>query len=166
MVAKDPMATNRVDLADAWMAFRVLVAVAAFVGSLSLASGEALARTETVRWQHVHSSDVVGFRIYLRDPGGSYVVASFDGLPTPSPQGDYETTIDVADGATVVAAVTAYDAQGLESTHSNERTFDPPAGGSRGGSGGEGEGGSGGGSGGGGPPVPLGAPGKPIVVLP
>ena len=88
---------------------------------------DAEAAVQTLRWQHADATTVAGFRVYTRSVSGSFGVPAFDGLPAPDASGVYHFDLTLPDGASVVVAVTAYDAQGLESPLSNERQYDMPA---------------------------------------
>ena len=112
------------------LVFRSVVSLlfTALVGAVLLPS-VASARIESLRWEETTASSAVGFRVYTRATTGAYSSPVFDGMPTPDSAGIYQFDLALPDDETVVVAVTAYDAAGLESVLSNERQYDgiPPA---------------------------------------
>lgn len=106
---------------------RRALAVLASTAGFALASASADAYVQTLRWQHADATQIAGFRVYARSSTGSYGAPTFDGLPTPDSSGVYHFDLTMADGSSVLVAVTAYDAQGLESPLSNERQYVAPA---------------------------------------
>ncbi|MCA9512324.1 MAG: hypothetical protein KC560_16560 [Myxococcales bacterium] len=106
---------------------RRAAATFAVVAGSALLAADADARIQSLGWQHADTSNVAGFRVYTRDVGGTYGVPAFDGMPAPDASGVYHFDLTLPDGSSAIVAVTAYDAQGLESPLSNERQYDPPA---------------------------------------
>ena len=101
-----------------------------WLGGLALAAlltAPALARTEGLSWQHGDPSVVTGFRVHVGQASGSYQQVIDVGIPASS-GGTFSHTITVPDGDDVYVAITAYDANGLESVYSNEafRAAPPP----------------------------------------
>jgi hypothetical protein len=103
---------------------------------------EASARTERLRWSHSDSAVVDSYRVYVGIETGVYTSQVDVGIPATDSTGAFVYDLEVDDAATVYIAVTAWDG-GLESTHSNEQTRSPTAGGTA-----------------------LGTPGRPTLVLP
>ena len=82
------------------------------------------ARVETLRWTHPAQASIEGFRVYTRAVDGTYGGPVFDGLPTADAAGVFSYALSVPDEATVVVAITAYDAAGTESVASNSKQLD------------------------------------------
>jgi hypothetical protein len=110
------------------------------LGLLSLAlAGAAEARQETLRFTHPLGSEVASFHVYVGStPGASDLMNQNVGLPTPDGSGIYTVTIDLDTEETVFVWMTALDTGSLESAASNEISRS----------------------------VPLGIPGRPVVVQP
>ncbi len=83
-----------------------------------------LAEDTLLRWHHPDPSQVAGFHVYFGLSSRHYLTPINVGHPTPK-AGVYEYTLTRPDLVTFVA-ITAYDAQGMESVYSNERILSPP----------------------------------------
>ena len=84
------------------------------------------ARTETLRWldSNPAPSPVVGFRVHTGPSPRTYSVVVDVGLP-PDAAGVRSYDLAVADQETIYVAMTAYDADGLDSIYSNEQERAP-----------------------------------------
>ena len=97
----------------------------ALLATLFLAT-QALARTETITWNHPSPPLPTGFAVYQGSSAGVYGPALEIGLPTPDGSGVYTYDLAVPDNDTVYVVMTAYG-NGLESPHSNEQIRAPAA---------------------------------------
>ena len=80
--------------------------------------------TARLRWWPSASPEVVGYRVYLRPAGGAYGAGADVGLPAPSPDGTLSTVVGgLRDGTTYFFEMTAYQADGSESTPSSEMSL-------------------------------------------
>lgn len=113
-----------------------------------LVAGPALARSESLSWQHPNGSQVSAFTVHVGKTSGSYTQTIPVGKPAAS-GGVYNATITVANGDDAYVAISATGTNGLVSALSNERfrpasTTPPPPPTN--------------------PPASLGAPGMPAVI--
>lgn len=100
--------------------------IAAFAFSLVLAfalDAFAQTRTETLRWTHPDTSQVLGYRIYYGLASGQYTAYVDAGIP-PFVSGAFEYQVQVDATADVYFAVTAYN-EDEESYYSNQRCRAP-----------------------------------------
>ena len=103
------------------------------------AASAAEAREETVRWTHPLAARVASFRIHVgSSPGASDLMSRDVGLPTPDANGVYSFTVEIDTQEAIYVRSTAVDGTSVESTPSNEISRS----------------------------VPLGVPGRPVVVTP
>ena len=93
-----------------------------------MASAEATARTERLRWSHADPSGVDAFRVYVGTLSGSYETVIDASVPGRDTDGSFVFDIEVDDAAMVYVAVSAMS-DGIESELSNERSSAPDGGG-------------------------------------
>ncbi len=111
------------------------IGLAVFAASI-LSGSVAQARTEVLRWTHGRPADVQRWEARgSTSPGGRELVFTLAN-PTRDSSGVYQSSIEVADDATVYVALRAVGAGSLISGDSNEQRRDPAAGGGGGGGGG------------------------------
>ena len=89
-----------------------------------LISLSAEARIETIRWQYLDTTGIVGFRVYTSFDSGQFGAHLEDFLvaeATVGEDGNFIRMIDVDDLRSVYVVMTAYDDEGLESVKSNQK---------------------------------------------
>ncbi len=119
---------------------RTTIRSSLFASLLALGvAGAAEARDETLRWTHSEGSRVATFHLLVgTSPGSADLVDQAIGVPSPDSSGIYSYTLSLDTDATVYVRMTAVDSSSLHSPESNELERS----------------------------VPLGMPGKPIVLTP
>lgn len=103
-------------------AFLLVLAASFTIGLDAPAQGQ---RVEQLRWTHPNPSEVAGYRVYWGDSPGSYDSQVDTGIPATDASGAYVYSLSFTSGAAIYVAVTAYNAQGLESALSNEKSGNP-----------------------------------------
>lgn len=99
--------------------FKLLGLAALCVATLS--AGTASARAEIIRWTHPDSGEVVSWEAHVGTSRGNYdQVIPLSNLQM-DPGGVFQTSIEVADNATVYIALRAIGQSGQRSAISNER---------------------------------------------
>jgi hypothetical protein len=88
---------------------------------LSLAALTARAETITLRWRYAAPERIAGFRVHTGPAAGQYTRTVDVGQPAPDADGVFSARVDVADGEPTHLAVSAYDANGVESPLSGDR---------------------------------------------
>src|SRR5437867_9553535 len=92
--------------------------------SLAATIADAGVLATRLRWWPSASHEVVGYRVYLRPAGGAYGAGADVGLPPPRPDGTLSTVVGgLRDGTTYFFEMTAYQADGSESTPSSEMSL-------------------------------------------
>jgi len=92
--------------------------------SLAATIADAGVLATRLRWWPSASPEVVGYRVYLRPAGGAYGAGADVGLPPPSPDGTLSTVVGgLREGTTYFFEMTAYQADGSESTRSSEMSL-------------------------------------------
>ena len=92
--------------------------------SLAATIADAGVLATRLRWWPSTSPEVVGYRVYLRPAGGAYGAGADVGLPPPSPDGTLSTVVGgLREGTTYFFEMTAYQADGSESTRSSEMSL-------------------------------------------
>lgn len=97
------------------------------LGAVALCLGfvqAAEARVVALRWSHSRVANVDGFRVHTGSRSGSYTT-TIDVVKPNASNGVFSYNLNVADGATVYVAVTAYGAGFLESFPSAEKQLAP-----------------------------------------
>jgi|GEM_PF-4551953 len=99
--------------------------VAMAVGAALLLAGAAHARTVTLRWRWSDPTPerrLAGFKVYTRHVDQPFGPPRDVGLPAVQ-DGVYRVAVELSDTDATYVAVSAYDANGLESPLSEERLF-------------------------------------------
>jgi len=92
--------------------------------SLAATIADAGVLATRLRWWPSTSPEVVGYRVYLRPAGGAYDAGADVGLPPPSPDGTLSTVVGgLSEGTAYFFEMTAYQADGSESTRSSEMSL-------------------------------------------
>ena len=98
------------------------------VAVLSVAALAARAETITLRWRYAAPERIAGFRVHTGPAAGQYTRTVDVGRPAPDAGGVFSARVDVADGEPTHLAVSAYDANGVESPLSGDREHAASAG--------------------------------------
>ncbi len=113
-----------------------LLSLGVLLGAL-LEAGAADARTEILRWTHSRPNDVARWEAHVGNSPGSYNQILTLSSPTQDASGVFQSSIEVADTATVYVALRAVGRDASLSALSNERERAPESGGGGGGGGGD-----------------------------